>query len=221
MDRHFLVPVSIAAALHAGLLWVPGTPAKNSVVAPAATTLVDAFEFLHPVELTPPEPTRDEVASPASASSAAPTLPELLENPTLKDFLVAAAEVTPTVVPHPISTLPSEPAGPAGIDLGGFRPGPGAVIGIGDLDNTPRARSSPVYPFEAKRDGREGRVTVEFMVDESGAVVSPHVVESTDRIFHDAALRAVAKWRFAPGRREGRAVRFRMAVPILFTLRRG
>jgi protein TonB len=43
-------------------------------------------------------------------------------------------------------------------------------------------------------------------------------VRSSDRIFEEAALRAVARWKFEPGRRDGRIVRFKMSVPIVFRL---
>lgn len=94
------------------------------------------------------------------------------------------------------------------------------LAGIRDLDNPPRARlqASPMYPLEAKRTDREGTVLIEFTVDEGGMVLDPKVMSSTDRIFDEATLRAVAKWRFEPGRRAGRIVRFRMALPVVFSL---
>jgi protein TonB len=59
---------------------------------------------------------------------------------------------------------------------------------------------------------------VEFVVDESGNVLNPRVVSSSDRAFEENTLRAVAKWKFEPGRRDGRTVRFRMSVPVVFKL---
>jgi protein TonB len=63
-----------------------------------------------------------------------------------------------------------------------------------------------------------GEVLVEFMVDESGAVRDPRIIRSSDRVFEESAVRAVSRWRFEPGRRNGAIVRFKMAVPIVFTL---
>ena len=40
----------------------------------------------------------------------------------------------------------------------------------------------------------------------------------TDREFVEPALRAVRHWRFEPGRRDGKAVPFRMTIPIEFSL---
>jgi protein TonB len=96
----------------------------------------------------------------------------------------------------------------------------GPIFRLGDLDRAPRTRSqiAPVYPFEAKRTGLTGSVNVEFTVDENGRVGDPRIVSSTDRVFEQATIAAVLKWRFEPGTREGRAVRFRMIAPVVFNL---
>jgi protein TonB len=59
---------------------------------------------------------------------------------------------------------------------------------------------------------------VEFVVDEAGHVLDPHVLRSSNPLFEAPTLRAVAKWRFEPGRKDGRVVRFRMAVPVEFAV---
>jgi protein TonB len=86
------------------------------------------------------------------------------------------------------------------------------------LDNAPRVRfpKAPQYPYEASRDQRSGEVLVEFSVDETGRVFNPSVVRSSDPIFEEPTLKAVRQWRFEPGRRNGRAVRFRMRLPVEF-----
>lgn len=101
-------------------------------------------------------------------------------------------------------------------DLSGKVP----VLQIGALDRVPqtRVRVAPVYPSEARASGLTGEVWVEFVVDESGRVTRPRVMRSTDERFEAATLRAVEKWRFEPGTQKGRPVRFRMAVPVVFSL---
>ncbi|MBS0663516.1 MAG: energy transducer TonB [Verrucomicrobia bacterium] len=101
----------------------------------------------------------------------------------------------------------------------GAGPG-GGVESVDGLDRVPRTRlqASPVYPYEARKDGRGGEVIVAFTVDEQGRVVNPVVVRSTDPAFEGPTLRAVARWRFEPGRKNGRVVRFRLAVPVQFAL---
>jgi periplasmic protein TonB len=105
----------------------------------------------------------------------------------------------------------------------GDNPSFGDVIPSTYLDNTPRTRfqASPAYPFGAKQSGITGEVHVEFVVDERGRVSDPRVVYSSNRIFDEPTLRAVAKWQFEPGRRDGKAVKFRMTVPVMFNLNEG
>jgi protein TonB len=43
-------------------------------------------------------------------------------------------------------------------------------------------------------------------------------VRSSSHAFEEPTLRAIAKWRFEPGRRGGQIVRFRMQVPVVFKL---
>lgn len=84
---------------------------------------------------------------------------------------------------------------------------------------TPRRQVPPVYPFSGKTSGLVGQVMVEFVVDERGDVVWAKIVKSTAREFEEPTLQAMMKWTFEPGRRDGRVVPFRMAIPIVFDLR--
>jgi protein TonB len=88
------------------------------------------------------------------------------------------------------------------------------------LDSPPRAslQTPPAYPPNARATGLAGEVWVEFAVDESGRVLHPRVVRSNDPVFDEPTLRAVAKWRFEPGRKGGRPVSFRMRVPVSYRL---
>jgi protein TonB len=94
------------------------------------------------------------------------------------------------------------------------------VLGLVDLDSVPRVkfRVPPEYPYAARSAGLAGEVWVEFTVDETGRVISPRVVRSTDPQFEAATLRAVARWVFESGRRKGTPVRFRMSIPVVFSI---
>ena len=73
------------------------------------------------------------------------------------------------------------------------------------------------YPEAAQRLGVSGRVLVEYMVDESGNVVNPSVLESDHPLLSTAALEAVGKLRFdKPALQDGRPVRARGVLPIVF-----
>lgn len=219
MERHFILPLSIAAALHAGLLFGirgnPAAPSRGDDKPTMADVLLTRFEIL-PVVAPADDNAKPAVGTPVDPAPSAPEPPPPDSPPA---FTVAVPD-------RPITALPREwtiPKGPPGIPDGVIdsnRRGLGDVLRGIDLDSPPRTRLQvpPEYPFAAKRDGRVGEVLVEFMVDEHGAVLDPRVVRSDDRVFEESALRAVSRWRFEPGRRAGQIVRFRMSVPFVFNL---
>ena len=55
------------------------------------------------------------------------------------------------------------------------------------------------YPDEAKGSGVEGRVTVQFLILETGEVTCVTVIRGIGRIFDQTAVNAVKKVRFEPG----------------------
>jgi protein TonB len=102
---------------------------------------------------------------------------------------------------------------------------PGAFNGIQVFDPTmldhtpvPKFQAPPQYPFEMRRTGTTGEVVVDFIVDANGAVRNPFALRSTHREFEAAAVLAVGKWKFRPGRKDGRDVPTHMQVPIVFSL---
>lgn len=214
MERPLALSFACAAAAHLGLFFgVSSEKPPRSASAPVVKNLV---------EIVMPPPIEDEPLAAASVADAstAPSRPSLDDVPHLAntpvDFTIAATLI-PSVRPGMTTILPSGIGAGIGDAIGVLR---GAPVDIGMLDNPPRTRvqTAPVYPFEARRDGRAGQVIVEFTVDETGAVVSPRVIESNDRIFEEPTLRAISRWRFEPGKRDGRVVRFRMTVPVVFSV---
>ena len=93
----------------------------------------------------------------------------------------------------------------------------------GQLSQQPVARyqARPDYPYEMKRDGRTGEVLVDFIVDTNGNVRRAFAARSSSPEFEEAACRAVARWKFKPGRRGGVPVFVHMQVPIVFSLNEG
>jgi protein TonB len=61
-------------------------------------------------------------------------------------------------------------------------------------------------------------VVVDFIVDANGDVQNAFAVKMSQREFESAAVQAVSKWKFKPGKKGGRAVNTHMQVPIVFTL---
>jgi protein TonB len=91
------------------------------------------------------------------------------------------------------------------------------LFSMADLDQQPRVLYQPSPILDAKvRRKMPGKVNVIFIVDAGGRVESPRVLSSSDPVFERPALAAVRQWRFEPGKRNGRPVRFRMKIPITF-----
>jgi len=91
-------------------------------------------------------------------------------------------------------------------------------------DEGPRLLSHPPlrYPEVLRQAGVEGRVMVEAVLDTTGRVEdgSLRVQRSDGPPFERAALELVRGSRYAAARHSGRAVRVRIVVPVVFSLRR-
>jgi TonB family protein len=74
----------------------------------------------------------------------------------------------------------------------------------------------PEYPEPARKDKREGSVTVEFVVEQDGTVSRETVKKSTDEIFDAPALAAVRQWKFKPALENGEPAAGAMRVQVVF-----
>ena len=75
------------------------------------------------------------------------------------------------------------------------------------------------YPEIARKAGVEGRVTVEFVVNEQGNVQDVVVTRGIGAGCDEEAIRAISKIKFTPGKQRGKAVKVHMRMPINFKLR--
>ena len=97
-----------------------------------------------------------------------------------------------------------------------------SIFGVGDLDRPPvaRVRRDPNYPRDLEKAGVEGTVTVVFIVTEEGYVEDPRVESSSHPGFENEALRAISRWRYNPGEKDGKPVRTHVRQPFSFRLSR-
>ena len=102
---------------------------------------------------------------------------------------------------------------------------PGGGIGgdLAELFDMSSLEEKPRVLYRARPDvTREMRkrmpctVHIVMTVDAQGRVVDPRVHSSDDPLFDAAALQAIRRWRFEPGKRRGKPDAFRVRQPITF-----
>lgn len=74
------------------------------------------------------------------------------------------------------------------------------------------------YPDMARKAGIEGRVIIQFIVNENGQVENPKVTRGIGGGADQEALRCVKQMEFKPGRQRGKAVRVQYSLPVVFKL---
>ena len=80
-------------------------------------------------------------------------------------------------------------------------------------------RNSIEYPQDALKDSIEGRVIVNFIIEEDGSITDPKVLKSISPSVDAEALRIVSqmpKWK--PAKQKGKSIRIRYTVPIAFRI---
>ena len=76
------------------------------------------------------------------------------------------------------------------------------------------------YPTKAQTEGIQGRVAVQFIVDENGYIIEPNIVRSVEPSLDNEALRLIKmlpQWK--PGTLKGKAVKVKYTVPVAFKLK--
>jgi protein TonB len=111
----------------------------------------------------------------------------------------ARAEVAALAAPMGVAGT----GGVGGILGGGFGGAGGGGI---DRDPVPLVRIEPTYPPAAQSRGIEGWVHVRFTITGAGNVKGAQIVDSSDSIFNNAAIRAVQQWKYQPQLQEGKPV---------------
>jgi len=218
----FALPALLAATGHVALLCLYPTVGPDLPIRLPDPPVVTIRPI--PYEPVIANPTPDAtVSAPVRTMNAGPVRP-VTEDRSLPSRIGFAVEQSPTPwkadakialadIPAKFGDGTSGPRTSDGLNGDGF-------LSATNLDRVPRARLqvAPVYPVGLRQAGVEGSATVEFEVDSTGVVVSARARQSTAREFEEAAVRAVLRWRFEPGRKDGRVVPFRMIVPIGFRL---
>lgn len=75
------------------------------------------------------------------------------------------------------------------------------------------------YPQEAYKNGVQGRVYVQFIVDIDGSIIDVKVIRGVDQLLDEEAIRIIKlmpKWK--PGKQNGTPVKVSMTVPVTFKI---
>jgi len=102
--------------------------------------------------------------------------------------------------PRPAPTIDGETLGviPSAMPAPLPEAAPGVTGFMHDGPLVVMIRVEPTYPARATASGLEGFVTVRFDVNPDGSVGNVTVIESSHRIFENAAVKATRKFRFRP-----------------------
>ena len=168
--------------------------------------IIDIFERVKPPIPPPPVPVQVTKPQPPSTSTATPRkieVPAAVEQVIVENGTLPADPVAETASSETRSSLQrSDP-------LPGVR--------LEYLQAPP-----PAYPRDALRDGIQGTVLLQVLVDVDGRPLDVQVQHSSgNRQLDNAARRQVLeRWTFRPAMKDGRAVQAIGLVPVAFNLDR-
>lgn len=75
------------------------------------------------------------------------------------------------------------------------------------------------YPVDAEKNGIQGRVIANFVVERDGSISNVNVTKSVDPLIDNEAIRLLQSMpRWTPGKQKGKEVRVKYTVPVTFRL---
>ena len=212
MRRDLIIGLIVSLAIHGSVAWIGQALKHGPEKAPKVVE--EKVVQLEMPKIEPDEPEKVESDQEPTPLDIAPPMQQ-----DMPQLVQVDSFVQPIQPPPPEGLKPMQ--GAIVIPLGNHNLGKGIeVCDISKLDQipSPKFQPSPQYPFEMRRAGVTGEVVVDFIVTDTGDVRNAYAARSTAREFESAAIQAVSKWKFRPGKRGGRAVNTHMQVPVGFTL---
>ncbi len=215
MRRDLIIGLLVSALIHGGAFFGDRLFPKHEVVKKKVEE-APAIKIEAPPPIEPDEPEKVELSDePVKPMDFAPPMQADVPQVVTDTSFVQRIQPPP---PENVKPATGIIAIPENRDMSQFRGM--KVFDIASLDQQPqpRVRIQPQYPFEMRRAGVTGEVTVDFIVDSNGDVQNAYALKSSQREFEQPAVAAVSKWKFKPGRKGGRNVNTHMQIPIVFTL---
>jgi len=201
--------LGINAALLGALLYanpdiIPVTPRKPLV----------PIDYI-PEPVPPPDPAPKPEPNPRSADPA----PRPQPRPDVSEAPITTGD--PFVLPPPLPQPPDPgPVAGTGEGAGPVAPPAPPPVMIGPATDARYADDyQPPYPADERRAGNEGRVVARVLVGVDGRVKRIERVSATSEAFWRATEdRAMRRWRFRPGTRDGVPVEAWRTMALTFRL---
>jgi protein TonB len=200
------VGIALAIVIHAGalaaILW-------SAELAPVRERLIRVMLLARQAETVPAvQPPVPVVPAPPEPAPA----PSLVRRPTPAERARPSEPAPAPPLPAPVEATPGAPSVAANAPI---------PVAREAVRARPRYKRNPEppYPALARRRRQEGVVLLSVRVDAAGRPESVEVqVSSGFASLDDAAVAAVTRWEFEPGRLDGEPVASQVEVPIHFQL---
>lgn len=206
-DANRIAGISVAIAFNATLLLILLVPMSAPV--PGAIEDPVVYPVLPDLKRPdPPPPMPVPVIRPQTPRPQAATQPQSVTPPVDQVVVDQGSLPADPGLETPATATPNAMPANAG-------PLPGVRLEYADAP-------APPYPRDALRDGLQGTVLLQVLVDTDGRPLDVQIQRSSGhRQLDDAARRHVLKrWTFRPAMQDGRAVQAYGLVPIAFSLDR-
>ena len=214
MSRDLIVGVLLSVILHLAVFFGDKLIPEKKVVAKVAEE-APKIQLIQMPKMDEPEPEIIETNEEVKPLDLAPPMQQDVPQLTTPESFVQKMQPPP---PENVAISANMNIIPEIRDPNMFRGMKVFDISMLDQQPIPKFQARPQYPFEMRRAGIAGDVVVDFIVDTNGDVQNAYALRSSQREFEAAAVQAVSKWKFKPGRKGGRDVPTHMQVPIVFTL---
>ena len=215
MRRDLLLGIVLSAVFHILIFWgdklLPKSKPQAVVVEEKPKVMLIEMPKLEPDE---PEKIVNDTDEPKPLDLAPPMLTDVPQIVTDTSFVQKIQPPPPDGMKPAVGVIVI----PGNRDFANFNGMKVFDPSMLDQQPVPQFQARPQYPFEMRRAGIAGEVTVDFIVDPDGNVQNAYALKSSQHEFEASAVQAVSKWKFKAGRKSGKSVPTHMQVPIVFTL---
>lgn len=219
LSRNALIAIAVVL-LHVGFIWA----LQSGLVMRAAELIVPVeilTQFIEPPlpKVTPAPkvtPVQPQPKPPVPVKQVIPKAPQVQAQKPL-----ATVDSTPSANSPTGVTTPQPNPAPVAADIvvAPLAPATPPVIQLPSSDANYLLNPTPPYPPISRRMGEQGKTTVRVLIGADGQPQRAEIAKSSgfDRL-DQAAIAAVMRWRYVPGKRNGTPETMWFNVPINWVL---